>query len=856
MSYSKIIVILILSRSLCGADINSVITGTIVKDETNLPLQGANVLFESESGKNYGTSTDENGFFSISEILAGNYTIKISFIGFEDYKESIIIEEGKKYIVDAVLSIQPILMAKLEIISDLNKEYNELPGAATVLDIKTLRLVNPIGTQEMLEYIPGINGFSDDGIGNSRISIGIRGLNPRRSSRTLILEDGVPIQPALYVYPNMYYNPPSDRIDRIEVIKGSGSISYGPQTMGGVINYFTRRPRSELGGLFKLTAGENGYASLFSEIGGWGSKKLNPELQFLLKRGDGFRQNNGFEQINTTFKLNYNQSSTKNIYFKANINYENSNATYTGLTEYSFDNDPNFNPKEDDNFKVFRTAIDLIQTEQVNSKVIKSTTGFISYFDRRWWREYDMFILPDSLNDQNDYNIYDQVAPGKYIGNFIDLVRVGGGINYPKIGYQNGRAVYSGQGHRNFGILRTFYVGGLETSYDIKHEIFNNSAKMDLGWRVYWERFIDDRKEGLNPNSRDGVYYIVDKDTTLLNMIYSDEDSIITRVGKSQHYETTAFSGYVSESFNFKGITIRSGIRFEIFEQERIDRLNGSTYLDKTEYVILPGLAFSSQLFGMNIFGGIHRGYTPPSSGALNIVNFGEEYEDGGLDVESELSWNKEIGLRYKTQLIEYEVAGFHVNIENLIAAGRGTAFLNLGRAMTMGVEVGSNFFLSNISAILPDFNVIYCLLNTQIDEGEINSAVKSGQTADLKGNELPYAPRHTLTLGVDKKISKFAQIRCDFKYVDKVFTDFENIVDPENKGIRGQIDEYSIVNLSAKFSFTSKINILLTGKNIVDKIYIGSRLHSNPRQLAPDMSSGIMPAPRRQINMSIEYSF
>ena len=89
--------------------------------------------------------------------------------------------------------------------------------------------------------VAGINGFSDDGIGNSRISIGIRGLNPRRSSRVLILEDGVPIQPALYVYPNMYYNPPADRIDQIEVIKGSGTILYGPQTMGGVINYFTKR---------------------------------------------------------------------------------------------------------------------------------------------------------------------------------------------------------------------------------------------------------------------------------------------------------------------------------------------------------------------------------------------------------------------------------------------------------------------------------------------------------------------------------------------------------------------------------------------------------------------------------------
>ena len=135
-------------------------------------------------------------------------------------------------------------MTKLEIISEVDAPYDALPGAATVMGMEKLKLINPIGTQEMLEYVPGISGFADDGIGNSRISIGIRGLNPRRSSRVLILEDGIPIQPALYVYPNMYYNPPSDRIDRIEVIKGSGTILYGPQTMGGVINYFTRRPRS------------------------------------------------------------------------------------------------------------------------------------------------------------------------------------------------------------------------------------------------------------------------------------------------------------------------------------------------------------------------------------------------------------------------------------------------------------------------------------------------------------------------------------------------------------------------------------------------------------------------------------
>ena len=69
----------------------------------------------------------------------------------------------------------------------------------------------------------------------------------------------------------MYYNPPSDRIDRLEVIKGSAAIKYGPQTMGGVINYFTKRPRNDFGGRFKVKAGENGFASFFSEVGGFGN---------------------------------------------------------------------------------------------------------------------------------------------------------------------------------------------------------------------------------------------------------------------------------------------------------------------------------------------------------------------------------------------------------------------------------------------------------------------------------------------------------------------------------------------------------------------------------------------------------
>ena len=243
MNYSKRILLFLLGISTIviadNHDIN--VSGTVFVYETNIPLQGANIVFKSAEGVEHGSSSDSNGKFTISDVSSGEYTVLISFIGYEDYKESIIFEKGNSYQVDAFLAIKPILMAKLEILSEVDEPYQDLPGSATVFGMQTIKLINPVGTQEMLEYVPGINGFADDGIGNSRISIGIRGLNPRRSSRVLILEDGVPIQPALYVYPNMYYNPPADRIDRIEVIKGSGSILYGPQTMGGVINYETER---------------------------------------------------------------------------------------------------------------------------------------------------------------------------------------------------------------------------------------------------------------------------------------------------------------------------------------------------------------------------------------------------------------------------------------------------------------------------------------------------------------------------------------------------------------------------------------------------------------------------------------
>ena len=836
MKHFQIIILYAASvYSLLSQNLSSTVSGSIFQNQKNIPMQGANVVMTGPNGIELGSSSDMNGKFRIKNVLPGDYLFKVSFIGFEDHRESIVVASGKNYELDIVLSVKPITLAKLEIISEIDAPYENLPGAASVLNSHRVKLVNPIGTQEMLEYVPGINGYADDGIGNSRISIGIRGLNPRRSSRVLILEDGVPIQPALYVYPNMYYNPPADRIDQIEVIKGSGTILYGPQTMGGVINYFTKRPRSEFGGLVKLTAGENQYSSAFAELGGLGNGKLRADIQFLAKRGDGFRENNTFEQLNNTLKLNYAKSPTKNLYLKVNYNYENSQATYTGLTKLSYDENSRFNPKEDDNFRVVRGAIDFMQSEKVSANISKSTTAFLSYFDRKWWRENDIFIKATDYLDTNGV-VNENPAPQPFYGN--NLIRVGNGID-------------------NFGILRTFYVAGIKESYNIEHTLFGKPTTMETGWRVYWERFLDDRKTGFTSDSsfatdaREGVYF------------RGAGDSLIIYPGSnSHHYETAAVSGYISESIDFGTFTLRPGLRIEIFEQERVDRLAGSLYQDKSIVVALPGLAFSSNIMGNTFFGGAHRGFTPPSSGALKILNFGEGLENSGLDLKAEKSWNKEIGIRGDLSIIDYEIAGFHIDIENLVAAGRGTAFKNLGEVNSQGVELRTDFLFSKVNKLIPNFGLAYTYLSTEIVDGTIISNVQPvGQEVSINGNKLPYSPDHTLNVGMElNPISSFF-FRLDFKHVSKVYTDFQNLENQDDKvgynlGISGPIPAYNILNLSSSYQISKAMKLFLSGKNILDTKYIGSRLHSNPGQKDANISSGILPGPRRQINLGIEYNF
>ncbi|WP_299461344.1 TonB-dependent receptor [uncultured Microscilla sp.] len=846
------------------------IKGVVKTTKENEPIVGATVILLDKGKIIEVTSTNAQGGFLLQTSKKQPLQLKVKFIGYNDFSVQITPTLSPQTTLEVSLKENNLTLSAVEIIGDAPGSYRKLPGTATRLKTEDIQMIAPVGTQEALEYVPGVNGVGDDGFGNSRLSIGIRGLNPRRSARVLVLEDGVPIQPAAYVYPNMYYNPPVERLEEIEVIKGSGSIQYGPQTMGGVINYITRRPRKDFGGMVMLTGGTNGYASAFAEIGGWGNNKVHPELQLLYKRGDGYRENNTFEQINATLKTNIIAKENKKLYLKYNLNMEDNQATYTGLTEYSFRTNPRFNPKKNDEFKVFRTSLDAIYEVQINKHLVAVTKGYASYFDRDWWREDDMFIRATSLGAY----LNGQDVEAQNYTSATDLVRVG-------------------NGQTNFGILRTFATAGIEQNYNYEYQLFGKDATLNIGGRYHYERFMDNFKVGSSPTDREGALYQTVSVTDSTTGATTQFRETLPRA-QSRTFTTTAFSFYAQQSIQFtERLSMRLGARVEAFEQEVVDKLQGSKYNDKTTVVVLPGVGFNfAALTDLTLFGGIHRGFTPPQSGSFSLpfVDNGSQNTGGTLDLAAEKSWNYELGLRVNKSWGNFEVAGFLLDIEDMVAAARSAVFLNLGKVRSTGLEAGGSIKLSRLSAFLPDINFAYTYLQSKVvnalTPSHLNSRydayrpdasgtlVAVQDTVDISGNDMPYAPNHTLNIGLAKSFAFGLSLRADFKFVSQSFSDFENLTEDfvqnatyldangnERKylgfrGDAGPIPAYYLINLSASYSFNKKWRVFATVKNLLDNIYISSRLHSHPSRPEPTASSGILVGARRQINAGVSWSF
>ena len=136
----------------------------------------------------------------------------------------------------------------------------------SVIDLDSLPPITNNNYRQALAKTPGLY-LSEES--TPLVSIGYRGLNPNRVQFTQVLRDGIPIHADQFGYPEAYFTPPLDTVDRIEFLRGGASLLYGPQP-GGALNYVTHRPQTAkpFGFGSNQTFGSNQYYSTFNYVDG------------------------------------------------------------------------------------------------------------------------------------------------------------------------------------------------------------------------------------------------------------------------------------------------------------------------------------------------------------------------------------------------------------------------------------------------------------------------------------------------------------------------------------------------------------------------------------------------------------
>lgn len=144
--------------------------------------------------------------------------------------------------------------------------------------------------------VTGLNIWESDGAG-LQLGIGGRGLSPNRTANFNTRQNGYDISADALGYPESYYTPPAEALDRIEIVRGAASLQYGTQ-FGGLLNFrFKRGPQDKKIELTsRQTLGSWVFFGSFNSIGGTVAKgKLNYYAYFQYKTGDGWRPNSQFD---------------------------------------------------------------------------------------------------------------------------------------------------------------------------------------------------------------------------------------------------------------------------------------------------------------------------------------------------------------------------------------------------------------------------------------------------------------------------------------------------------------------------------------------------------------------------------
>lgn len=732
--------------------------------------------------------------------LVLTFILLFSFIGVEAQTKS-----TNKKSSDSIQYLREVTIIANKILGSKFEAKNRT-GSAYFVSKKELQQHNYTDINRVLGQVPGVSIYEEDGFG-LRPNISLRGTSPERSSKINIMEDGVLIAPAPYSASAAYYFPNINRMQSVEVLKGSSQIQYGPNTTGGAINFISTEIPNDFRANLRTSYGTYNTLNSYANVGD-SFKNFGYMVEYNKRRSDGFKNldnggNTGFDTDDfvAKFRVNTNPEARvqQSLDFKFQYSDEQSDETYLGLTDDDYGTTPyrRYASSQKDLMDTEHTQFMLTHTAKFSDYFRITTTAYRNDFKRNWYK----------LND---------VSANGNSASISSLIENPGDFPF-LFGLVNGTQNFQGSALNVKNNNREYYSQGVQTKADYHFVTGSVFHDIEVGLRYHQDE--EDRFQWV-----DG-YNMINGNMNLVEQGTPGTDS-------NRITDADALAAHVLYKLKYKRWTFTPGLRYESITLERNDfgtedvtrtGTNLSTRSNEMNEFI-PGIGVNYKLNQeFSLFGGVHKGFSPAGT------TEGES---------SEQSVNYELGTRFSHNGFSGEVVGFYNDYSNLLGSdlaatgGGGTLDLfNAGEVDVAGLEVlgGYDFLTNNVNFSLP-LTMTYTFTDAEFQNTFDSNVGIWGEVAS--GDEVPYISRHQFNAGLSFIAEKF-EAHANARYRGE----FRTLAGTGDIPPTEKVGSNFILDISAKYHLTNNFSLTTNVINMLDTEYEVSRV---PAGLRPGHPFGI----------------
>jgi Fe(3+) dicitrate transport protein len=738
--------------------------------------------------QNQKTETDAAGQFRVSNIKEGEWQLTVFLQGYKNYSQKI------KVSSDTILLIQLDSLGNNlnEVVIEAEKDNSfgigklmNVEGTSIYAGKKSeVILLNDINAnlatnnpRQVFAKVAGINIFENDGAG-IQLGVGGRGLNPNRVSNFNTRQNGYDISADALGYPESYYTPPTEALERIEVIRGAASLQYGTQ-FGGFINFKFKAPpaNKKIQLTSRQTYGSFGLFNSFNSLGGT-IKKISYYTFYQYKQGNSWRPNSGFKMHTAHASINYQVNS--NIKITGDYTYMTYLAQQPGgLTDKQFEKDPTQSIRNRNWFKVNWNLASL----SLDWKLTSST--------RLNWMNFGLLAERVTVGYLGQINRADPLTERDILGDQ----------------------------YKNF---------GSELRLLQRYQLLKNTSTFLIGARYYQGQTI--RKQGLgdttslahfdynNPNNLEhSDYTFPSKNIAVFSEnIFQLSSKVSLTPGVRFEYINTASDGYYKE-------TNRD--------------LAGNIILDKTNYdarsssrsFVLGGLGLLYKpVKKIELYANFSQNYRSINFNDMRVVNPNFKVDP---DLKDETGYTADGGIRVTLKdllYLDFSVYYLRYNdrIGTVLKEDEQTYVLyryrtNISDSRNIGAECFAELDMIKLFSKNAKHK-----LSIYVNASYTDARYISSQQSGFNNKLVELVPQTILRSGLTYKYKKFSTT-VQGSYTAEQFADASNSKFSTN-AITGIIPAYTISDFSAQYTL-KMFNLSAGVNNFTNEVYFTRRAEGYP---------------------------